>query len=72
MDRKFFICPGKLHNSEIIDGFSNILSRSHNLLSLKKHRYYVSVIKRYRMLGFLTSKTIKLNIMNEIEDDFIK
>lgn len=71
MTRKFFINSNKLNTLHILDNFLNILPKKYSLLSIKEHRYYTCLVKRYRLLGLLHSQRIKLNIVNKKTNDSI-
>lgn len=70
--KTFFIHSNELDKLKLIDNFCNILSRFNSQLPIKEYKHYISIIKRYRTLGFLNSKLIKVNIINETIDDFAK
>lgn len=68
--QKFFINSCELRTLHILDNFFNLLPRKYSLLSNKKYKYYTILIKKYRILGLLHSKKIKLDIINKKVNDF--
>lgn len=64
MSKKFLIPSRTLYKLRVIDTRYNILPKKYSSLSKKMYRYYVLLVKYYKLLGLLAPKKIKLRILN--------
>jgi len=58
---------------KLVTKFSNIVSRKYTKFPSKYHKYYVTLIQKYRNLGLISLKTIKFIKIKDIrknEDEF--